>query len=247
MRSRSRRSVATLAAAYRRVWYIHWSTRRIGRSNVPQVGDGVFREHRQAEAGQQFGNGVVDLGVVVVGASGQHDAVRAGGLHPGERFRAGSAHIALEGLVLFPCGLNCGVHLGLRGSRHARAHEFGMRFHQLHVQAFLQVLLLVVRQPRVQERHARRAQLVDVQAQRFGVAGHDGAVEVVARPFVLLALPLAAREPDEVRVLFQQVHDVAVGQLGRVAHAFDWAWTRCPPRRSSSWTGRTAPHGSPAS
>ena len=187
---------------------------------LPQVRDGVFREHGQPEAGQQFRDGVVDLGVVVVGAPGQHDAVRAGGLHPSERFRAGRADVALEGLVFLPCGFHGGVHLGLRGSRHARAHEFGMRFHQLHVQALLQVLLLVVGQPRVQERHAGRAQLVDVQAQRFGVAGHDGAVEVVARPFVLLALPLAAREPDEVRVLVQQVHDVAMGQFGRVAHAF---------------------------
>ena len=35
-RSRSRRSVATFAAAYSRVWYIHWSTRRMGRSSVPR-------------------------------------------------------------------------------------------------------------------------------------------------------------------------------------------------------------------
>ena len=35
-RSRSARSVATFAAAYRRVWYIHWSTRRMGRSSVPR-------------------------------------------------------------------------------------------------------------------------------------------------------------------------------------------------------------------
>ena len=36
MRSRSLRSDATFAAAYRRVWYIHWSTRRMGRSSVPR-------------------------------------------------------------------------------------------------------------------------------------------------------------------------------------------------------------------
>ena len=33
MRSRSRLCVTTLAAAYRRVWYIHWSTTRMGRSS----------------------------------------------------------------------------------------------------------------------------------------------------------------------------------------------------------------------
>ena len=36
IRSRSSRWVATLAAAYRRVWYIHWSTTRMGRSSVPR-------------------------------------------------------------------------------------------------------------------------------------------------------------------------------------------------------------------
>ena len=36
MRSRSRLCVTTLAAAYRRVWYIHWSTTRMGRSSWPK-------------------------------------------------------------------------------------------------------------------------------------------------------------------------------------------------------------------
>ena len=43
---------------------------------------------------------------------------------------------------------------------------------------------------------------------------------MVARSCVFLALPLAAGEPNEVRVLFEQVHDVAVRELRRVAHAF---------------------------
>ena len=42
---------------------------------------------------------------------------------------------------------------------------------------------------------------------------------MVARALVLLPLPLAAREPDEVGTLVQQVHDVAVRELRRVAHA----------------------------
>ena len=95
-----------------------------------------------------------------------------------------------------------------------------MRFDQIFVQALLQKLFTVVRQPRVQELDVGRAQLIDVQAQRRRVARDDRAVEVVARAFVLLTLPFAAREPDEVGVLFQQVHDMAVRKLRRVAHAF---------------------------
>ena len=90
-----------------------------------------------------------------------------------------SAHAASTG----------GVNLGLR-RRAGRSHELRMRLHQLHEQALLEVLLLVVRQPRREQLHVGGAQLVDVEAQRLGVAGHDGAVEVVAGGLVLLALPL---------------------------------------------------------
>ena len=184
-----------------------------------EVRDGVLGEHRQSEAGQKLGNGVVDLRVVVVGAAGQHDTVRARGLHPGERLLALRADVALERLVLGPRRVHGGVDFGLRG-RARLAHELGMRLHQLHEQTLLEVLLLVVGQPRREQLHVGGAQLVDVEAQRLGVAGHDGAVEVVARTLVLLALPLAAREPDEVGGLVQQIHDVTVAELRRIAHRF---------------------------
>ena len=79
-----------------------------------------------------------------------------------------------------------------------RAHLVAEGAGQLRVQAPLQLLLVIVGKPRGNERHGRVLQLVDVQAQRLGVAGHDGAVEMVARRLVLLALPLAAGHPDEV-------------------------------------------------
>ncbi len=94
-----------------------------------------------------------------------------------------------------------------------------MRLDQVIVQTLLEQILAVVGQPGVQEPHVGGAQLVDVEAQRLGVAGNDGAVEVVASALVLLALPLAAGEPDEIGMLVQQVHDVAVAELGRIAHA----------------------------
>ena len=182
--------------------------------------DGVFREHGQAEAREQLGNRVIDFGVVVVRAACQHNAVRAGFLHPQQGFGALFANIALEGFVFGPCGVDRGVDFGLRRRGNAFAHELRVRLHQLNHQAFLQVVFLVVGQPRVQELYIALAKLVDIQAQRLGVACNDGAIEVVARGFVFLALPLAAGEPDEVGVLLEQVHDVAVRELRRVAHAF---------------------------
>ena len=185
-----------------------------------QVRDGVFREHGQTEARKQLGNRVIDFGIVVVRAAGQHNAVRAGFLHPQQGFGALFANVALEGFVFGPCGVDRGVNFGLRRRGNAFAHELRVRLHQLNHQAFLQVVFLVVGQPRVQELHVALAKLVDVQAKRLGVACHDGAIEVVARGRVFLALPLAAGEPDEVGVLLEQVHDVAVRELRRVAHTF---------------------------
>ena len=112
-RSKSDRCVHTLAAAYRRVWYIHWSTTRMA-SKLPQVCNGVLGQHGKPEAGQKLGDGVVDFGVLVVGAAGQHDSARAGLLHPCQRLHALASHVALERLVLFPGGVDRVVYLLLR-------------------------------------------------------------------------------------------------------------------------------------
>ena len=44
---------------------------------LAQVRHGVLGEHGQTEAREQLGDGVVDLGILMVGAPGQHDAARA--------------------------------------------------------------------------------------------------------------------------------------------------------------------------
>ena len=184
-----------------------------------QVRDGVLGEHRQPKAREQLGDGMVDLGVVMVRAARQHDAVGASLLHPFQGLGALHAHVALERLIFGPSSVDRSVHFRLRRGGNTFAHELRVRLDKLNHQAFLQVLLLVVGQPRVQELRRRLAQLIDVQAQRLGIARHNRAVEMVARRVVFLALPLAAGEPDEVRMLVEQVHDVAVRELRRVAHA----------------------------
>ncbi len=187
------------------------------------VGHGVLRQHGEAKAVQHLGNCVVDLAVVVVGAARQHDAVGVVLLYPAQGVVTGLVHGLLEGLVLGPCCVHGLVHLAPGQVRAGEAAVAGLRVRlalrlQNLEQALLQVVLLVVRHEGVQVLHVGGGQLVNVQAQRLRVAHDDGAVVVVGGTVVLLALPAHAGHPDEVRVLLQQVHDVAVGELGRVAH-----------------------------
>ena len=184
-----------------------------------QMRDGVFGEHRQSEAGQQLGDGVVDLGIVMVRTPGQHDSVRAGFFHPPQRLFALGPHVALELLVLGPGLIDGSVDFSTGRQLRVPLDDASIRFSQLEEQAFLQVVLLVVGQPRVQERRSVGfTQLVDVEAQRLGVACDDRAVVVVASTFAFLALPFGAGHPDEVRVLLEQVHHVAVRKLRGIAH-----------------------------
>ena len=194
--------------------------------HLPQVGNGVLGEHGQAVAGDQLGNGVVDLSVVVVGAAGQHDAVPAGFLDPAQHFLALGAHGGLEALVDTPSDLDGVVDLLARGEELAgHAHASGGKLLaaldvELLEEAQLEGLLVVVGQEGVEEVDLRAAQLVDVELERLAVAHDDGAVVVVVGRLVFLALPAGAGHPDEVDVALQQVHDVAVAQLGGVADAF---------------------------
>ena len=57
-----------------------------------QVGDGILRKHCQSVRIDQFRNPVIDLGVNVVGTSGEDDSVSAGLLQPFQRFFAFIVH-----------------------------------------------------------------------------------------------------------------------------------------------------------
>ena len=168
---------------------------------------------------------MVDLGVVVVGAAGEHDAVGVVLLDPAQGLVAGAVHGVLEREVGLPGRVDGLVDLGAGDAlaAHAAAALGGVLLALLHdqlVEAALELLLLVVGDERGQELdRAPLPQLVNVEAERLRVAHDDRAVVVVGGAVVLLALPADAGHPDEVRVLGQQVHDVAVGELGRVAHA----------------------------
>ena len=182
----------------------------------------VLGEHREAKGVYQLGDGMVDLGVVVVGAPRQHDAVGVVLLHPGQGLVARAVHGVLKVDVGLPGNVYGLVDLGAGDVRTTEASlALGSVLLALDrdelVQAALELALVVIRHEGRQVLHAGIRELVHVQAQRLRVAHHDGAVVVVGGGVVLLALPADARHPDKVRVFGKEVHDVAVAQLCRVA------------------------------
>ena len=87
---------------------------------------------------------MVNFRIVVVRTTGEHDAVRAGLLHPCERFGSLGANVALERLVLGPGRLDGSIDVGLSRCGNAFAHKLGVSFDELDEQALLQMLLLIV-------------------------------------------------------------------------------------------------------
>ena len=78
------------------------------------MGDGVLGEHGKAKGVHELGDGVVDLGVVVVGTAGEHDAMRVVLLDPAQRLVAGTVHGVLELEVSLPGVVHGLVDLGAR-------------------------------------------------------------------------------------------------------------------------------------
>ena len=182
----------------------------------------VLGEHRKAKGVNQLGDGVVDLGVVVIGAPCQHDAVGVVLLHPGQGLVAGAVHGVLEVDVGLPGNVHglvdlcAGDVLPVEASLALGGVLLALDRNDL-VQAALELALVVIRNEGRKVLHAGVRELVHVEPQRLRVAHHDGAVVVVGGGVVLLALPADAGHPDKVRVLGKEIHDVAVAQLCRIA------------------------------
>ena len=189
-----------------------------------QMRERILGKDRKAKARDKLGQGVVDLGVVMVGTTGEHDAVTAVVLDPLKGLLAHGLDVLVEARVGLKGSVDGGIDLGARdlGSTHATATglSIGHAVDGEHlVQAALELGLVMIGHKRVQELDVLLADLVDVECQRRGVAHDDGAVVTVAGGRVLLALPTHARHPDKVDVAVDKVHHVAVAHLGRIAHA----------------------------
>ena len=189
-----------------------------------QVCKRILGKDRKAKARDKLGQGVVDLGVVVVGAAGEHNAMAAVVLDPLKGLLAHGLDVLVETRIGLKGSVDGGIDLGARnlGTTHATATGLciGHAVDSEHlVQAALELGLVVIRHKRIQELDVLLADLVDVECQRRGVAHDDGAVVAVAGGRILLALPAHARHPDKVDVTVDEVHHVTVAHLGRIAHA----------------------------
>ena len=132
-------------------------------------------------------------------------------------------HGLLEGEVLLPGRVHGRVYLFARDGRPTHTPLAGRGVLDTLdgddlKEAALELLLVVVGDEGVQVLDLGGGELVDVELQRLRIAHDYRAVVVVGRGVILLSLPADAGHPDEVGVLAEQVHDVAVAELGRVAH-----------------------------
>ena len=190
------------------------------------MGHGIFREYGHAIAADELGQRMVDLGIDMVGTTRQHDAVAVVLLDPTQRLLALGAHGRLEVEVGLPREIDGIGNLDARRPLHGQHVDtlspevFLALLDQMLEEALLEGLLVVIGNEWVEELRAAVLELVDVELEGLGVAHDDGAVVMVVRALVLLTLPADAGHPNEVHVLVEQVHDMPVGELGRIAGVF---------------------------
>ena len=195
-----------------------------GALGLYQMRERILGKDRKAKARDKLGQGMVDLGVVMVGAAGEHDAVTTVVLDPLKGLLAHGLDVLVETRIGLKGSVDGGIDLGARNLGTAHATATGLRIgHAVDgehlIQAALELGLVVIRHKRIQELDVLLADLVDVERQRRGVTHDDGAVIAVAGGRILLALPAHARHPDEVDIAVDKVHHMAVAHLGRIAHA----------------------------
>ena len=190
------------------------------------MGHGIFREYGHAIAADELGQRMVDLGIDMVGTTRQHDAVAVVLLDPTQRLLALGAHGRLEVEVGLPREIDGIGNLDARRPLHGQHVDtlspevFLALLDQMLEEALLEGLLVVIGNEWVEELRAAVLELVDVELESLGVAHDDGTVVMVVCALVLLTLPADAGHPDEVDVLVEQIHDVTVRQLGRIAGVF---------------------------
>ena len=195
-----------------------------GAFGLYQVRKRILGKDRKAKARDKLGQGMVDLGVVMVGTAGEYDAVATVVLDPLKSLLAHGLDVLVETRVGLKGSVDGGIDFGARDLGTAHATATGLRIgHAVDgehlVQAALELGLVVIRHKRIQELDVLLADLVNIERQRRGVAHDDGAVIAVGSRRILLALPTHARHPDKVDVTVDEVHHVAMAHLGRIAYA----------------------------
>ena len=186
------------------------------------MSNGILGEHGKAKGRNQLRDGVVNLWVVVVWATCKNNTVSVVLLNPRKSLVTCAVYLVLDVDVFLPCSLNSGVNFGARDVLAAEATlaYLGVLLALLTdelVQTTFELVFLIVRNERSHVLDGRIGEFVHVETQRLRIAHDNWAVIVVGCGVVLLALPTNAWHPNEIWVLGQQVHDVAVRKLCRIA------------------------------
>ena len=186
------------------------------------MSNGILGKNGKAKRRDQLRDGVINLWVVVIRTTCKNNTVSVVLLNPRKSLVTCTVHLVLDVDVFLPSSLNSGVNFGARDVLAAEATlaYLGVLlalFADELVQTTLELVFLVVRNERSHVLDGRIGELVHVKTQRLRIAHDNWAVVVVGCGVVLLALPTNAWHPNEIWVLGQQVHDVAVGKLCRIA------------------------------
>ena len=171
------------------------------------MGHGIFGEHREAGRRDEIGNAVMHFRIDMIGMTGQNDAHLASFLEKVEHFCALFLQVVLE-LFLFAEGLFKSF-LNFRAGDVAEEVE-----RQEHVEQTVQFH----GQEGADEFHALFAQLFHIVLQQLRITTHHRAVVAVVLREEFLALKGDARIENAVHALLDEIHDVAVAELGRIAH-----------------------------
>ena len=139
-----------------------------GTLGLHQVRERILGKDRKAKARDKLRQGVVDLGVVMVGTAGEHDAVTAVVLNPLKSLLAHGLDVLVETRIGLKGSVDGGIDLGARDLGTAHATATGLRIgHTVDgehlVQTALELGLIVIGHKRVQELDVLLADLVNIE------------------------------------------------------------------------------------
>ena len=154
---------------------------------------------------------MVDLGVDVVGSSGEHNAAAAVFLHVGERLRARGADVCLCLLLLFPRKVGGTARFPLGNVPRFLA--------ELHEPVGCDLLIRKGKEG-VEVAHRAISHGFDIVLDILGIRDDDRTVEVVLRARHLLMLVEHAGMEDGLDAVVDKPLGVAVGKLGGIALGF---------------------------
>ena len=165
---------------------------------------------------------MINFWIVVIRTTCKNNAVSVMLLNPSKSLVTCAVHLILKVTIFLPSSLNSGINFSACNVLAAETTltYLGVLlalFTDELVQTAFKLIFLVVWNKRSQVLNGRIGELVHVEAQRLRVAHNNWTVVVVGCGIVLLALPTNTWHPNEIWVLSQQVHDVAMRKLCGIA------------------------------